>query len=76
MIGFLITRDGKFLSPHGYVVRPENAQVFRSREDAQAAIGQLGRVALGGEVIEKRIPDAGVGHDVAEVEYDPWGLGR
>jgi hypothetical protein len=81
MIGWVIVKDGKFLSPHGYVPRPDQAQWYRSAAEAEAGIADLRKSARGlvdgASVTETKLPNEGVGghYAQAESEYNPWGIG-
>ena len=82
MIGFVIVRAGKFLSPHGYVARADQAQWYRSREEAAQSIVDMRPlfkgVVEGAEVQEVRLPNEGVQGHYAQVDsdYDPFGFRR
>lgn len=79
MMGWMICRDDKYLSPMGYLTSAQHAQWFRTREEAAQAIKDIRRenyaLVTGAEPKEVRIPGEGFGSALGtmDAEYNPWG---
>lgn len=79
MNGWMIVRDGAYLSPMGYVASAQHAQWYRTAAEATQGMADIRKENLGlvrgAEVKEVKIPGDGFGSQLGamEAEYNPWG---